>query len=203
MREGFRGSEASREAPQETEALKRFFPEGEATPTELVELPEDVQERLEALAMRYLSFERYVPGQFHDVQRIVIGEGDVIYAARTIKEYPEAGTEESTFVVDVKGDEIVGHGEVRYHLTNDSGYFKDKPFVGFTETDGNHRREGLGERRLRAMNALAQQKYGKPIHSDTVISEEARKLWEKLVTEGRATMYKEGKHDRFIYSEDL
>lgn len=190
----------SSEVPRETEVLKRFFPEGEASPMEVVDMPEAVQELLEDLAARYQNFERYVPGRFHDVQKVAIGPDDVLYIARTVKEYGgEAGTEESTFVVDVKEGGIAGRGEVRYHLTNNEDYFKDKPFVGFTETEKEHRRAGLAERRLRLMNALSQQKYGKPIHSDTVITEEARRLWEKLVDEGKARMYKEGRHDRFVY----
>lgn len=187
------------ERPRGFEVLERYFPEVKAEVAELTDLPDTVLERLEELAMRYVSFQRYVPGRFHDVQKLTVDEENTLYVARTIKEYLGAGTEESTFVIDVVGDEIAGEGEIRYHLTNDSAYYKDKPFVGFTETDQKFQRGGLGARRLRVMNALAQQKYGKPLHSDTVITEGARRLWEKFVVEGRARMYKEGAHDRFVY----
>ena len=201
MREGYSEHVPAPDEHRKTEEFGRFFPEGEVLDTALTEMPDDVQELLEQLGMRYLDIERYEPGKFHDVQKVTLGPDDAIYVARKIKEYGDAGTEESTYLVDHKDGKVAGYGEVRYHLTDESGYFKDKPFVGFTRTGSEHQRSGLAERRLRAMNALARQKYGKPLYSDTLLSPEARSLWEKLVKEGRARKFSEGEQERFVYED--
>jgi len=94
--------------------------------------------------------------------------------------------------VDEHGDgEIVGVGELRYAKTDTRAYFQQKPFVGYTETVVEHMRKGLGRRRLFAMNALAQHLFGLKLHSDTCLSEEAERLWRRLVREGIAKQYTE------------
>jgi len=183
-------------------AIKRHFGGAKTVEMELADVPDPVRGMLEALGMRYLDPDTYDPGDFYDVRRLTLEDGDAIFSARRVKDYGDRGVEESTYVIDVRNGEPVGFGEVRWRLTGVTDYFKDKPFVGFTETRRPFRRKGLAERRLRIMNALARQKYGLPVHSDTVISADARKLWEKLAGEGKARKYKEGEHDRYVYEAD-
>jgi hypothetical protein len=199
MNERGRGFAPPQESPK-PDAFERRFAEGEIADAAFVDMPDDVQEMLESLGMMYLNPDKFVPGQFRDGKRVTIG-ADEAYVASKIKEYGGAGKEESTYVVDVRNGEVAGYGEIRWHLENADEYFKDKPFVGYTKTMEGHRRQGLAERRLRLMNAVAREKYGLPIHSDTVIAEGAKAMWEKLVKEGRARKYKEGEHDRYVYED--
>lgn len=182
-------------------AFERYFTDATVEAVGLTELSDGVREMLENLGVRYLDPDMYDPRAFYDVRRVTLGNGDEIFVASRTKSYRDAGTEESTYVIDTRDGGILGFGEIRWRLTQVTGYFRDKPFVGFTETRRPHRRTGLAERRVRVMNALARQKYGLPINSDTCISDDARKLWEKLVSEGMARKYKEGAHDRYVYDD--
>ena len=198
MREGFRQPEHAEE-PRNNEVFERYFTEGEITKTRTVDMPDDVQEKIEALAMLYLHPDKYEPGNFHDVQKLTIAEGDEVFIASKNKDYGYDGVEESTYIIDHREGEVVGYSELRWSLTDKREYFKHKPFVGYTLTVEEHQRKGLSERRLRIMNALSRQKYGHPIYSDTVILPEAKMMWKKLVLQGRAEKFKEGEHDRYKY----
>jgi hypothetical protein len=85
----------------------------------------------------------------------------------------------------------------------DSDFFRDKPFVSWTQTQEESRQRGLGMRRLRVMGAMSQEIFNLPLYSDTNMTDQARRLWERIVTEGGAKMIKDDKgHERFVASED-
>ena len=101
----------------------------------------------------------------------------------------------------MNNDKKMGHSELRFNIKcaeENEKYFKNKPFTGFTSTEESARRTGLGTRRIFLMNAYAQMNYGFPLYSDTAISEGAKKMWEKLVQQGKAERFKEGPHDRYV-----
>jgi hypothetical protein len=78
-----------------------------------------------------------------------------------------------------------------------------KPYVGYTETDETHRREGLGLRRLRLMNRLALREYDQPLHSDpnADVSDEAKAVWLKLVNSGEAEFFHDEEYPRFRFRD--
>lgn len=180
--------------------FKEYFPEGEINGITFEDIPGKVMEFFEKKSEEYINIDNYKPKNFSKYFIINYKNGDVAYVAIQEKDYGKyAGTEESTYLTDMKEDDISGYSEIRYNLSKqDNEYFKDKPFIGFTRTSPEFARLGLATRRLLTMNALSQAKYNKPIYSGTLISEQAKKLWEKLVERGEAKKFKEGKHDRYV-----
>lgn len=126
--------------------------------------------------------------------RFVHPDGDYSWLAqhdKTYDEYSEA-VESNTYVFDTNPDnEITGVGEIRFARSSDDPYFKDKLFVGWTKTELGFERQGLGRRRLLVMNMVSHALYGCALHSDTLLSEPAQRLWEGLVDESAASRYNE------------
>lgn len=143
----------------------------------------------------------YKTGNFIEFYIIHHQSGDTTYIARQKKTYDTSGdTEDLVHLIDLdsNGNEE-GHAEIRNNITNPSPYFRDKPFVGYTKTEDMFRNRGLATRRLLIMNQITRMFYGLELHSDTLITKEARGLWERLVGEGKAIKYKEGELDRFKF----
>jgi len=86
-----------------------------------------------------------------------------------------------TFVADVKDGAVIGDGEITYYPGE--GHF---PFVGRMETREAYRRTGLGERRYLFLNALAKEKYGKPLMAGYKTTEDAAAVWKRFVDQGLA-----------------
>lgn len=143
--------------------------------------------------------------QFDHLLRID-GLGATTYLGEHEKLLAIGDTERTTYLVDLTNDErqTIGHGEMRFNTSSNTDYFKDKPFVGYTRTydkrpdrDFSHR--GYGRRRLHALNLAAQTLYNLPLHSDTLRSPAATRLWEKLVADGLAEMYMQDWHARYKF----
>lgn len=186
---------------RQKEIFAEYFPSGEIGPTTLEEIPEQAVIELEKRSKLLVPPERYKPGNFEKLFVIRHADGTRSFAAVQQKTYGEGGdTEELTYLADLdENDAAIGYSEIRMNVSNPDGYFKDKPFVGFTRTFEGKQQRGFGDRRLRLMNALTRMLYDLPIHSDTLLSPEAQKLWEKMEKRGEAVRYKEkGKHDRFM-----
>ena len=103
--------------------------------------------------------------------------------------------------MDTVGDQLMGSGELRKAITNQVEYFKDKPFVGSTRNEESGKGKFLGARRLEIMNAFSQMKYGLPLYSDTRMSPLAIDVWEGFVQSGKATKFKEGPNDRYVFKK--
>ncbi len=86
-------------------------------------------------------------------------------------------------------DEYLGHGEID-HETLDG---KNKPTVGDSFTAGQHRKNGLGMRRLKMMDALSRMIYQTPLTSGVIIHDSEKNLWEKLVQDGKVERIPSGK----------
>jgi hypothetical protein len=183
--------------------FEEYFPAGEIKEVDLAELPEAARV-LHKLAMMYLSPEKFDPDGFGPAKAIKHADGGQTYLASYEKDYGGAsgGVEESTYLIDVdEAGDYCGYGEIRHSVSSDSEYFKDKPFVGYTRTEKGKGKKGLGLRRMAMMNAVSHMMYGQPLYSDTIQSEQAQRLWEALVKQGDAVKFKEGDHDRYVFSE--
>ena len=155
----------------------------------------------EGKSHRFILPTDYLPGNFDKFFIIHHSNGERTHIAQQTKTYATNGdTENLSYLCDMDRDNIiVGHGEIRFNISNTSNYFKDKPFVGYTQTLEGNEKKGLGTRRLYIMNALSQAVYQLPLNSDTLIGEDAEKLWKSLVNLGVAKSYKEGKNNRYAF----
>lgn len=98
---------------------------------------------------------------------------------------------------------VIGEGVI---VDLDQGYKDFAPlgvaYVGYTQTIKEYREKGLGARRLKVMNSLSKEIFGKSLYSD--ITEdgtelEAVSLWRTLESEGLAeTFYFENEH-RYVW----
>jgi len=182
-----------------------YFPEGEIETVATAEIPEEVLHFFEFKSGQFLSPNDYTLGNFDNFFRVRHRDGKATFLAQQTKTYPkgflEAGdTERLTYFVDMGGDKIIGRSELRLNVKCPKEcleYFKDKPFIGWIETDKNLRGRGLGTRRLYLINAYSRMLYGLPLYSDTVNSPEMKSLWETLVKQGKAEKFEEVNYDRF------
>lgn len=168
-------------------------------------IPEGVGEYFRA-SSAVLTLDGEIPLQQFDHLLRIDGMGATTYLGEHEKLLAVGDTERTTYLVDLTedGTQTIGRGELRFNAISDTDYFKDKPFVGYTRTysdqlvgDFSHR--GYGRRRLHALNLAAQTLYNLPLHSDTVRSAPATRLWEKLVADSLAEIYMQGQHTRYKF----
>lgn len=183
------------------EKLKEYLPEAVIERIKLEDIPEPVLEIFERKSHSLIKDEDYKQGNFEDLFKIVYSEKEIIFAASQNKTYHNGETEDLVYLVDTINGEMSGYSELRMALTKQTEFFKDKPFVGFTQTEEPLRGLGIGETRLRIMNSIAHAKYGHPLHSDTLLQESAKRIWERLVENGEAEKFSEGEHERFRFKE--
>ena len=191
---------------QQSKLFEHYLPGSVITPESLENIPPQAVAALEEQSQYLVRFDNYRPGNFEKLFVISHADASKTYVGVQTKTYGDDGdTERLMHLIDVGvDDQEIGHGEVRLHIDGpkkESAYFKDKPFVGGTNTEDGSRGKGLGMRRLRMMNALTHMQYNLPLHSDTLQSPEAKRLWEKLVAEGAAKKYREevGKNERYMF----
>lgn len=177
-----------------------LFPEGEITEIKESLVPKVVLDIFERKSGELISKEKYRPGNFEHYFIIKHSSGDRTYLAQQTKTYDtNKDTERLTYFVDMRGEEIVGRSELRSNISHPDPYFIDKPFVGNTRTEERFRKQGLGRRRLLAMNAYSEAMYRLPLYSDTLNRETS--IWEVLVQEGLARKFKEGKNMRYCFAD--
>lgn len=192
-------------APVESsaEVFHRHFPSGRVGTYPLDQVPTPALEKFEGYSRRFIEKSEYFPGNFDAVFRVNHEDGTNTYVAKQEKSYKERNkliAEDSTYLIDLdQSGVIVGWGEIRKSLTDQGDYFKDKPFVGYTYTETEHRGKGLGQRRIIMMNAISQMLYHFPLNSDTTLSSDAARVWEGLVATGKAKRYMQGESQRFVF----
>lgn len=183
------------------ESFHEQFPNGRIEEIFEGGIPKATMDFFEGMNRRFILPEEYKPRNFEKFYVITYGNGDKTYVAEQLKEYSrEKGPtekEKNVYFFDTRGKNKIGHGELRLNITSKRDFFKDKPFVGFTETSEQFRKEGLGERRILMMGAYAHMQYGLPLYSDTLIQLPAEKVWNKLVEKGRAEELREGDKRRY------
>ena len=154
------------------------------------EIPANVGYDIWQLSGMYTAADRCTPATFNRLLHIE-ADGIESFVAEHTKTYRQNHeTESITYVIDTDTSGVtLGKGEIRLSRTNDSDFYKNKPFVGQTTTTFEYRRQGLGLRRLHVMNMASLAIHGLPLHSDTLRSRQAQSLWEKLVEQGVAQRY--------------
>lgn len=95
-------------------------------------------------------------------------------------------------VIDDLNGKYLGFGEVRYvpgparEDVFDEAPLLATPYVDNIETEAEYLSKGLGARRYLVMEQLSLQKWGKHLHAGEVTSEDAIRVWNKFISEGRA-----------------
>ena len=178
--------------------FNEYFPIKEIKQISQEEVPDFVMKIFEMKSHQFLHPDDYELDNFEVFFLITHLDDSKTYITQQTKTYDTNGeTEMLTFFVDSSNNELEGYSELRLNFSNSIKYFIDKPFVGFTDTEQKFRNKGLGVRRLKIMNAFSESFYGLPIYSDTLITESAKRVWEKLVIGGEAHKFLEDKKERY------
>ncbi len=102
------------------------------------------------------------------------------------------------YEMDEKWNKI-GNWEIRLWLS-DEEFFKDKPFVWFTNTKEEYRKKWYGRKRIETMNILTQKIRWMKLHSSELFSDKkAKKIRENFEQEGKAKRYKESNGSERFY----
>jgi len=179
--------------------FNNYYTEGLMETINLRDIPKNAMKIFEGYSARFISEKIYHLKNFNISAIIHHDLGYDSYLVSQLKEYFNKNIESEIYIVETnRNKEIIGKIELRYNINNNKEYWKNKPFVGFTETFNNFR-EGFGIRRLYYSNAITHAAYNLPLHSDTILDEKVIFMWEKLVNNNEAIKYKEGKHDRYKF----
>lgn len=170
------------------------------TPVDYDLIPQEVLKHFEGQSSKFILPEQYHIRNFSRLYTFTYPNGDIGYLAEQDKTYETNGDRERlTYFADIRDGVRTGYLELRCALSNGDVYFKGKPFVGFTRTLEGFQNEGLGERRLRVANAYSLDTYGVPLNSGGLIEETAKRMWRRLVENGEAEKYMEGKNEYFRF----
>lgn len=129
--------------------------------------------------------------EFDRLMALNFDDGQTTYFAQHDQTYEDTdSTERLIYLADINNrGNVVGSGEIRLSLTDSDPFFFNKPYVGSTSTQPEFRRRGLGRRRLLAMNAATLLMHNLVLHSDTLRTVEATRVWQKLVKDSLAETY--------------
>ncbi len=165
----------------------KFFRGSSIEEIDLNNIPKEAMTFFENHSELLISSKDYKPGNFEFFFLIKHSNGDITYLAQQTKNYHEkVGIERLTYFWETRNKENIGHGELRYNISDKDEFFKNKPFVGFSETEKEFQKQGLGKRRLLLMNAYSQMLYQLPLYSSDIITPKAENIWVQLEGEGLA-----------------
>src|SRR3989344_222775 len=94
-----------------------------------------------------------------------------------------------------------GYGKMLRRFGDTDPIWKDKPTVSELITRRVFREMGLATRRLKMMNALSRMYYGLPLYSNKYSTYAETNIWEKLVREGLAEKFQEGRDTRYRFQD--
>ena len=142
--------------------------------------------------------------QFNDTYVFESANGNRSFTASHTKSYGDGTVrlEEIIYLADSdKLGNLIGFSHVRFDSKNELPYWKNKPFVGNTETSKSSLRVGLGFRRLYLMNEMTSLVFGLSLHSDISyhIKPDAQRLWQRAIACGDAEDYMQGQFTRFKF----
>lgn len=198
------------------------YTNGIIKPISIDDIPASPMGVLEESSRRFSEPGRYFERDFKQAYVIIHGEGDKTYVVRKKKIYDiryGSGMEEFFFLTDVDVlEKAVTSAELRYCVTNQKPYFKNKPFVehvGMSEDspfsflndfdedsdimEKIMRKTSMqkwvktGMRELNVMNALSLAFFSLPAYSNINIFDETTSLWKELENKGFASSFLESK----------
>src|ERR1035437_9640835 len=186
--------------------FKKYLPSAQIEIINAEKVPSIAKDFFEFKSRSLMAPRDYRPGNFSAFFLISHNSGGVTYVVQQTKIYDhkEGATETLVHIIDVdQFGNKQGDGEIRNNVSDNRAYFKNKPFVGWTETEENLRGKGLGLglRRLLMMNALSQMLYGLPLHTDTIITRSSGRILKRLARKGKIDKYKEGERNRYVFKE--
>jgi hypothetical protein len=118
--------------------------------------------------------------------------------------HPDGGktyvTQDDNYVAfidfDTEGNRV-GEGSIEPSNEREPG--RRGMFVKWTESL--KQKEGLETRRLLLMNAFSKGKFGLPLYSGAYPSDEARRIWQILVKEGKARSFTRLEQEQYVFLE--
>ncbi|MFA7298272.1 MAG: hypothetical protein WC010_01370 [Candidatus Absconditabacterales bacterium] len=198
-----------KDLPRQDKSLFDTLTDGEEQIIEIKreDIPKEVIVLFEGYSRLYILPEEYKEGNFEQYGYIkhTTPTSFITYFALQEKTIDKKYKEKQIYLFerDKKGNKI-GHGEIRLGIEykkKDEDFFKDKPFVGFTDTEDDYKNKGYGKKRIQTMNMISKQTRGLKLHSDVLFSDpNAQKIRERLEKEGLAKRYKrKNGRDRFCF----
>ena len=197
-------AEETRNSPQKvSEKFKILLPEADIKKVDISEIPVPPLNFFKKRSLNLTNNKEYIPSSLDSFYMIHYEDGNTSYIATHTKTYAINGdTEKLVYIYDEGAqNNQIGYGEIRYNEARKTDYFNNKPFIGYTDTNKDYRRKGLGRRRLRTMNAISLYLYGLPLHSDTLIGNESGSIWKGLLKQGEVYSYKQGKAVRYAFNQ--
>jgi hypothetical protein len=182
------------------ETFRQYLPDAKIISITKDLVPFKIMEHFESHS-KLSNEEYYRLGNFSEFYLVMHSDDSKTFLARQTKTYDtNRDTEEVTYLVDIDKQNVhVGHGEIRWNISNKSDFFKNRPLVGYTETYQDYRKQGLGLRRLLVMNAVSEMLYGLPLNSDILSHDNQERRWKRLVEQGKAIVYKQGTFYRYVF----
>ncbi|MFH1326857.1 MAG: hypothetical protein ABIH59_01890 [archaeon] len=189
--------------PEDCKNFTKFYPGGKLEIVASVDIHPIAMKRFERYSERFISPENYAPGDFYQFFIINAPASEQIHIANQTKTYSSGGSERLVYLheLDESRSEL-GHGEIRLSLSNKEDSFRDKPFVGYTDTPKDLQGKGRGTNRLLIMNGLTHVMFGLSLHSDQFhnhYEKAAEGAWKRLLRENLVRKYKERESDSWRY----
>ncbi len=163
----------------------------------LKDVPADARKRFEGCSKSFIYSEDYKEWNFEKIWYIQYNfpEPYITYFATQDKEYDTGSIEKLIYLFEKNYEwEKIWHGEIRLCIHNNNekifqNFFKDKPFVGFTQTEEDFFKKGYGILRLIHMNQLVTKEFGLKLYSSELPAPWAKRNREKLVEYGLAKQF--------------
>ena len=157
-------------------------------------MPADVRDFVYDLSAQQNDFSTPVKAEFDHFFTSLLPNGDQLLVVDQARTSNSTGTDERMdYFVTKRGDEITGYSRMVVEKgINESGDPTIVTSVERTKTYEKFLRQGLGMSRLKAMATFSEQEYNQPLASDTLVSKEAKSLWNTLVESGEAEEFYEG-----------
>jgi hypothetical protein len=206
--------------------FRTHYADGILKSISLDEIPDSPLNIFESSSKRFSQPNSYHERDFKEAFVVMHTNGNKTYVVRQTKIYnPKYATgKEKFFYLADEGifGKAVTRAELRYFLTSENAYFKNKPFVEylnyeddspFADIDDSDEPNDItkkmlkqqwidvGTRQLKVMNALSLAFFSLPTYSNINIFDETMILWKELEKEGLAKSFIESKmNERYIFN---
>ena len=186
-------------------SFQEYFPEGRLSAGDFESLPDSVRDWM--LDRSPGMPERQRQDTLGEVPALTVTHenGDKTYAVVDATADREAeALPRYIWLVDHNADgELLGWSAINHNAreaeAGDDELNTDRPYVDYTVTTQGHHRRGLAARRVEVMHALSRLLFDKPLYSSRNLHANSKRLWEKLVGQGKADAYEEDGVTRFVH----